>query len=173
MPTFIQIGSAVVVGSSGQAAIDFTSIPSTYTDLQLLLSLRSASGSNLGAVGINLTINGSTANRTQRRIFADGTNVGSDSSTNNAIRAVLPTSTSTASTFGNLSLYFPNYSGSTNKSFSVDNVAENNSATINALEMTAGLWSITSAITSLSFTLGDASNFSQHSTAYLYGVSNA
>jgi hypothetical protein len=33
MATFTQIGSAVVVGSGGAAAIDFTSIPSTYTDL--------------------------------------------------------------------------------------------------------------------------------------------
>jgi hypothetical protein len=169
--TYVKIASYSATGSV--ANIDFTSIPATYTDLQLLLSLRSSSALGVGNVGINLTINGSTANRTQRRIFGVGTTVGSDSGSNNAIRATLPTSIDTANTFGNLSLYFPNYSGSTNKSFGVDNVAENNSATANELDITAGLWSITSAITSLSFTLGDASNFVQYSTAYLYGISKS
>jgi hypothetical protein len=39
--------------------------------------------------------------------------------------------------------------------------------------MSAALWAQTSAITSISLSLQAASNFVQHSTAYLYGVSNA
>ena len=154
------------------SSIDFTSIPATYTDLVVVMSLRSTALTDLGTIGVNLSFNGSTANRNQTRIFGAGTTVGSDNSTSAAIRVSIPTTTSTASTFGNLSVYFPNYAGSINKSFSVDSVAENNSATSNELDLTAGLWSITSAITSLSFS-PSSSNFAQYSTASLYGISKS
>ena len=39
--TYVQIGSTVTVGVSGAASIDFSSIPSTYTDLVLKVSGRS------------------------------------------------------------------------------------------------------------------------------------
>ena len=170
--TYIQIGSTATAGAGGAASFDFTSIPATYTDLVVVMSLRSTALTDLGTIGINLSFNGSTSNRNQIRIFGAGTTVGSDNATSAGIRATLPTSTSTASTFGSLSVYFPNYAGSANKSFSVDSVAENNSATSNELDMTAGLWSITSAITSLSFS-PSSGNFVQYSTASLYGISKS
>ena len=34
--------STVTVGAGGAASIDFTSIPSTYTDLQILCSLKTS-----------------------------------------------------------------------------------------------------------------------------------
>ena len=42
MATYIQIGSTVTVGAGGAANITFSSIPSTYTDLKLVWSARSA-----------------------------------------------------------------------------------------------------------------------------------
>jgi len=170
--TYVKIGSTVTVGVAGAATIDFTSIPSTYTDLVVVMSLRSTAVTDLGTIVIILIFNGSSDNRNQIRIYGAGTTTGSDSATSAGIRATLPTTTSTASTFGNLSVYFANYAGSTNKSFSVDSVAENNSATSNELDMTAGLWSITSAINSLSFSPTSA-NFAQYSTATLYGISKS
>jgi hypothetical protein len=49
---------------------------------------------------------------------------------------------------------------------------ENNSTTAWALGLMAGLWSSTSAITSIEL-YAPSQTFLQYSTAYLYGISNA
>jgi hypothetical protein len=69
-------------------------------------------------------------------------------------------------------IYLPNYAGSNNKSLSLDSAFENNSSTA-YLNMVAGLWSSSAAITSLKVYPASASNFAQYSTAYLYGVKNS
>jgi hypothetical protein len=79
---------------------------------------------------------------------------------------------STSSTFSNGEFYIPNYAGSTNKSISMDLVMENN-ATAGYQSLTAGLWSNTSAITSIKLQSANGFNFVIYSTAYLYGVKNA
>ena len=68
--------------------------------------------------------------------------------------------------------YIHNYAGSTNKSVSVDAVGEAN-ATYAEMDLLAGLWSNTDAITSVSIKPNIGSNFVIYSTAYLYGVKNA
>jgi hypothetical protein len=77
-------------------------------------------------------------------------------------------SSATASTFGSALIYIPNYAGSTNKSYGTDWVTENN-ATAAYAGFTAGLLTNTAAIASVTLT----GNFVEHTTAYLYGVSNA
>jgi hypothetical protein len=71
----------------------------------------------------------------------------------------------TASTFSNDAIYIPNYSGSTNKSVSIDTVTENN-ATAAHQTITASVWANTAAITSIKIVTG--ANFAQYSTASLY-----
>jgi hypothetical protein len=78
----------------------------------------------------------------------------------------------TSSTFGNGELYIPNYAGSTNKSYSADSVAETN-ATATFMYLTAGLWSNTAAINSITMTPQGGSNFVQYTTATLYGISKS
>jgi hypothetical protein len=167
MPTFTQIGSAVVVGSGGQAAIDFTSIPTTYTDLVLKLSLRQSTGS----VGYaTVKFNNSSTGFTYRSLEGDGSTAKSFNGSVGAIGVIEP-SNYTASTFASFDIYIPNYAGSTNKSYSADSATENNS-TLAYSDLIAGLWSNTAAINQI--TIQDLSgNLVQYSTAYLYGVSNA
>ncbi len=165
--------SSVTVGAGGASSIDFTSIPATYTDLLVKISARGDSTSNIGAIALYASINGLTTNRTWRRIYALGSSAGSDNGTNTTISAVNTNAgTSTASTFTNGEMYIPNYAGSTNKSFSVDFATENNSATLNELDLLAGLWSSTAAINQITLTCS-AGNFMQYSTAYLYGIKNS
>lgn len=174
MPTYTQIGSAVSVGVLGAATIDFTAIPSTYTDLVLKMSLRT----NRVAADIDealMTFNGATSNFSFRYIWGFGS--GTPSSDNGSAQAAIygistSDNANTASTFGNLEIYIPNYAGSTNKSFSVDAVTENNATTANT-SLLAGLWSSSAAITSIKFAPRIGTLFTQYSTAYLYGVSNA
>jgi hypothetical protein len=166
--------SSVTVGSGGAANIEFTSIPATYTDLVVKASLRQATAST---AQLGLRFNSDTGNNYSRRsVYADGSSAysGSGSSENYMRIARIETSTYTASTFGNYELYIPNYAGSNNKSVSTDGVVENNASTADGQSLFAGLWSSSAAITSLMLSdFGDATNFAQYSTAYLYGISNA
>jgi len=168
MPTYTLI-SSVTVGLGGAANIEFTSIPATYTDLLVKVCGRStASGSVYDDLGIYF--NSSTANLSWRILYGTGA---SASSTLGSTRyfAFVPGASATASTFGNVEYYIPNYAGSNNKSVSVDSVTENNATTV-LTSIAAGLWSSSSAITTV--TLNPANgNFVQYSTAYLYGISNA
>jgi hypothetical protein len=167
MPTYTQIGSAVTVGAGGATTIDFTAIPATYTDLVVKFSLRDNNAQSQN--GLFLSLNSSTSNFTERFLLGSGSAASSGS-----IARFLGYSSgagATANTFNNGEIYIPNYAGSSNKSFSADNVQETNATTAYAL-MTAHLWSNTSAITAISL-IADAASFVQYSTAYLYGVSNA
>ena len=166
MATYIQIGSTVTVGSGGASYIEFTSIPSTYTDLVIKASLRSDRGLQYDSTTI--TFNGSSSNYTQRMVYGDGSTAGSLNSA--AITFFYATgSTATASTFGNGEIYIPNYAGSTYKSVSMDSVSENNATTALAA-LNAGLWSDTSAITSIRLTVGGGTLLTQYSSASLYGI---
>jgi hypothetical protein len=164
--TFTQIAS-VTVGSGGAASIAFTSIPSTYTDLVVKISGRNTSSGDW----FNLNFNSSTANFSGRQLFGTGGGVFSYTKTDGTEAFVNNNSSTTASTFSNSEIYIPNYSGSANKSFSVDSVTENNGATAYAV-LYAGLWSNTAAITSLTFT-PNANTLAQYTTATLYGISKS
>lgn len=170
--TFTKIDS-YEVGSGGAASIDFTSIPATYTDLVLKFSGRSTGTESSGYADGILRFNGSTTSYSERMVYGIGSTASSASQSSTGIKWFFGTSSvATASTFGNSEVYIPNYTASTNKSVSIDTVAENNSASANILALDAGLWSNTSAITSISITPGSG-NWAQYSTAYLYGVKNA
>lgn len=171
--TFVKIAS-VTVGSGGASSIDFTSIPSTYTDLCLKFSIRTAYA---GVYDIlNVTFNGGGTYIASKNLYGLGSGgTGSDGYTtgSSVYWAGYPQGNSTtSSTFGNNEIYIPNYAGSTNKSFSYDYVVENNGSSA-MTNMGAGLWSNTSAITSFSLSSANSSNFMQYSTATLYGIKNS
>jgi hypothetical protein len=170
--TFTKIAS-VTVGVLGAATMDFTSIPSTYTDLCIKISARSLRASNSDAIYIVFNGSGGTA-YSDKTLRGDGASATSFSSSAAALVAIGrdPAATSTASTFGNVEVYIPNYAGSNYKSLSTDAVTENNATTAYA-ELVAGLWSNTAAITSISIQDGNSSTFVQYSTATLYGISKS
>lgn len=159
--------SSVTVGAGGASSIDFTSIPATYTDFQLVTSFRSNRANNVD--DIYITLNGSTSSFSNKYLQGNGTSASSGSLAR-YYGSCPAASGSTANTFSNDTLYLPNYAGSTNKSFSQDTVMEYNGnpayATLNA-----GLWSNTAAITSISLSM--TGSFVQYSTAYLYGIKNS
>ena len=158
--------SSVTVGSGGAANITFSSIPSTYTDLIVKLSGRSAAG---GDDAFYVYFNGSTSSYTGKRIYGTGSSAGSDSP---AYFGTLTYNGETANTFGSAEVYIPNYTSSNYKSASTDATQENN-ATFSVATLMANLWSNTAAITQVQLVPVTASNFQQYSTAYLYGISNA
>jgi len=156
------------VGSGGAANIEFTSIPATYTDLVIQLTYRT---SVAGPTDGKIAFNSNTSNFSWRSVFGTVSSALSGTNTaNNALGQVQGTN-ATASTFNSTQIYIPNYTSSNNKSFSIDYVTENN-ATLAYAGLVAALWSNSAAITSITISL-DAGNIVEHSTAYLYGISNS
>jgi hypothetical protein len=166
--TYTLIASSTA--SSSVSSISFASIPSTYTDLVLKLSVRSDYAATQSRS--KLQINSSTTGYTTKLVYGDGASTSSASSTDYITYFYSTGSSATASTFANSEIYLPNYAGSNNKSTSSDSVTENNGTTAYAT-LAAGLLSNTAAISSLTITDANGGNFVQYSTAYLYGVNNA
>lgn len=140
----------ITLGSDA-AAIEFTSIPQTGKDLMLLINSRAA---NLNG---KITFNSDTsAVYNYRNLFGDGQSTYTGSGTNELYLQSLAIheprdfngTNNTVGIFSNGQLYISNYTGSQNKSVSLDSVIE-----INANEsyqaLVGGRWSQTSAITSI------------------------
>ena len=164
--TYTLIASATV-GAGGASSIDFTSIPSTYTDLCLKLSAR---GTNTSVtVASYISFNSSTTSFSGKMILGNGSGVNSYNTTRDL--GYMSAANATANTFGNMEIYIPNYTGSTNKSFSIDTVSETNATNVEAT-LIGALWSNTATITSISLTPA-AGNFAQYSSATLYGISKS
>jgi hypothetical protein len=170
MATTYQLISSVTVGSGGASSIDFTSIPSTYTDLSVVFSGRSDTNRSSDGGYAEIQFNNSTSNLTS--LFLYNYNGTLYSGNDTYILAWNNPNDYTASTFSNVSWYISNYASTTiNKAISIDSVTENNSTNILS-SLTAGLWSSSSAITSIKIK-SRVGNFVQYTTAYLYGISNA
>jgi hypothetical protein len=165
MPTYTLI-SSVTVGSGGASSMDFTSIPQTYTDLEILVSGRTTGAGN----GINITFNSNTSGYTNNAAQGNGSGAGAYG-TYNRNAGMFGYSGDTTGSFGSTKIYITNYANSINKSYLADAVSESN-ATTAYMNIVSGLWSNTSAITSISLAPMDGTLI-QHSTAYLYGISNA
>jgi len=167
----------ITVGSGGQASISFTSIPQTYTDLNLKLSLKSTRTTDY-IDDYNLSFNSNAANyywmswtnyngtmRGDRNISPYSWIYGNAATGSHASQ--------TPNTFGNADLYFPNYTSATNyKSGLVNSVTEQNGAQVwNNFQ--GNLWANSAPITSIALVSGVGGNWVQYSTATLYGIKNS
>ena len=157
----------VTVGSGGAADIEFANIPQDATDLMVVISARVTAATT--ASDLFFYINGSN-NGVVRWLQGTGSSVNSNNYTNSLnVWAGTNGANSTSNTFSNAVYYFPNYTSTTNKSFSIDVVTENN-ATESYQTIVAGSFSTSSAITSLKF---DDGTYVQHTTASLYKITKA
>ena len=173
MATTYEKIATVTVGSGGTASIDFSSIPSTFTDLCLKVSARYSAS---GPWDMRMTFNGNTSSTySMRSINAAGSGTPSSASESAQASTWLGGLQGvTTSTFNNMELYIPNYASTTSaKSISTDNVNEANQTDARSF-LIAGLWNpaTQAAISSLSISVSSGT-FTQYSTATLYGIKNS
>ena len=154
----------VTVGSGGAASITFSAIPDTFTDLIVVCSLRGNRADSTDYLPY-VKFNGSTTGYSSRNL----TGFGSSASSNTSLVGLFNAANSTANTFGNMTIYIPNYRSAVAKSYSVDAVGENN-ATEAGQRITAALWTGTAAITSIELDPNFGSLLLEHSSASLYGI---
>jgi hypothetical protein len=171
-PTMTLIVSNTV-GSGGVSSVTFSSIPATYTDLVVKASTRSAGG-GIGTTRAQFNSD-TSATYSIRYLQGDGssaTSVNASGIPNTYNQTFLNDgNTSTSNIFSNGELYIPNYASSNQKSWSSDSIEEEN-ATAAYSRLTAGLWTGTATISSITF-FNDSGNFAQYSTFYLYGISKS
>jgi hypothetical protein len=168
MPNTFELIASSTVGSGGASDISFSSIASTWTDLVVKGSLRGSRSDFYDYLDVEF--NGSAGS--SRYLYGIGSAASQGSGTfATRIRVQLTGATATSNTFASFEMYVPNYASSNNKSTSIDAVGENN-ATDAYANLSAGLWSSSSAITSIKLYF-PSFNILEHSTAYLYGVKNA
>jgi hypothetical protein len=166
MATTYELIAKNVLGSD-TATITISNIPATYDDLLILASVRSTRS---GDDNYALTVTNATA-YSLRNLIGTGSSALSQSLTGN-IRLPVGDATWTSDTFSNFEYYIPNYTSTSSKSVSVTGVAENNS-TVAYCVAVAGLVTMTSAITEVSFASTNSVNTAAGSSFYLYGITKA
>lgn len=167
MPATYEPIATTTLGSAA-ANIQFSSIPSTYTDLVVTLVVNTTS---VDARGVRCTFNSDTgANYSATRLQGDGATAASTRSTGQAnIPLTLNATTSTTiPTFYQFNVF--SYAGSTYKTvLAMGNADKNGSGVV---DRTVGLWQSTAAINTLNIT-PNSGNFNTGTIATVYGVKSA
>jgi len=166
MPTTYNLISSVTVGSGGTTAINFTSIPQTYTDLIIKLSTR------MSTQDYRIKYNGSASGYNVVFLYGDGSAPASFRSTVAGYVGLTDANSNTANTFGNGEIYIPNYTVAFARPVSQFGVQEDNTVTPVYMSVSAQSWSTAVAITSIEISQYTGGTIYQYSTAYLYGISN-
>lgn len=163
------IASATGTGSSG--TITFSSIPSTYTSLQIRGIMRTDNSTTA-----NIIFNGDTgSNYASHQLYADGTAAGGGgvgSSTSITQGGILGYGTAAAAnTLGVFILDIHDYASTTrNKTTRIFTGRDENTAGF--LRLGSGLWMSTAAVTSVGITLASG-NFTTQTSFALYGIKGA
>ena len=167
--TYTKIATATT--SSSQSSVTFSSIPNTYTDLVMVMSMQSSSGYDA------IRINGDTAaNYSRTGLTGDGTNAGSFKSSGAAETrlpifgaATLPTS---GNSFFTATVDFMNYSNTT----TYKTIISRDGAAATGVDIQAGLWRSTSAINEIiiypHYNIGSGT-FNAGCTFTIYGIAAA
>jgi len=172
-PTMTLISSQTLGGTT--ASVTFSSIPSTYNDLKLVVSAR---GSSLNQViSFQIAFNGdATTNYSYTRLLGNSSTAASTRVSTTALDygAQMDAANATASTFGSCEIYIPNYTSTGSKPFIDIDVSEQNDATAgnSAIASVAHLYRGASGISSITLT-PSSGNFVQYSSFYLYGIKNS
>ena len=167
--------ASTTVGSGGQSTITFSSIPSTFTHLQLRIMCKSANTGNTGDYAA-LTFNSdSGSNYTYHRLKGDGSSAsayGTGTGTfNSVVLERITTSNASIATEvqGVLVVDILDYTN-TNKNTTVRNLGGYDNNGSGQILLTSALWTNTNAVTSITIVTPTADNWTQYSSFALYGI---
>jgi hypothetical protein len=166
--------ATVSVGSGGAATVTFSSIPQTFTHLQVRAIARGSI--NTATVTADMQFNNDTgSNYGMHYILGNGTaaSVGSDIGVNRTYGLQIPGLPAIASVFGTGVIDILDYS-STSKYKTIRTLTGFDNNGSGRVLLRSGLWMSTSAISTIKLFDSDYSgNFAQYSTFALYGIKGA
>jgi len=156
---------AVTVGSAGASSVTFSSIPATYTHLQIRATMLNAS--NL--YSIKLRFNGDTAtNYSAHQIFATGSIAGAGAETSVDIGLIGIGAVSTSLYSAGMVTDILDYAN-TNKYKTVRSLSGGDGNGSGQIKISSVGWRSTSAVNSI-YINADGSTFNQYTSFALYGI---
>lgn len=168
VPSSFDSISTVTVGAGGTSSVNFTSIPSTFQNLQLrFVAKTTTSGTSSGGEIVRMTMN-STSFADSAYFYATGTTLSTGNNANTDFLANLVRASDTSIfTAGIVDIF--DYSD-TNKNTTIRTIGGfNRNGTGSEMSLNINVWNSTTAISSLTIT-PSSGNFSEHSRFALYGI---
>ena len=165
---FYQIATTTL--GSSQSTVTFSSIPQTYTHLQIrFMSQNDRADTNNGVL---LQFNSdSGTNYSWHRFYGNGSTAeGSASTSTTGIRIERQSAYSSANSIFGASICDILDYADTNKFKTIKNIGGVDANGTGHVALNSGNWRSTSAVTSISLTGFDGGNFKQYSSFQLYGV---
>jgi hypothetical protein len=173
LPYFESIAT-VSVGSGGAANVEFTSIPATFTHLQVRAIARTTRTGSSGNDYLGIKFNSdSGSNYAYHLLYGNGSTVTAQASTSSTTiyNGNAPRDGATASIYGVNVFDILDYAN-TNKYKTVRTLGGADTNGAGQITFSSGLWMSTSAITSITLS-PESDSWKQYSTFALYGIRSA
>ena len=175
VPTDFESIATTTVGSGGASTIDFTSISSSYTHLQIRMLVRTNRADTGDTIWIRCNSD-TGSNYTAHILWGDGASVGAQANYTNDRMYLqyygIPGNNATASVFGVCVLDLLDYAN-TNKYKTVRMLSGQDRNGAGDVELNSGLWMSTSAVSSITISPRYGTGFVQYSSFALYGIKSA
>jgi len=167
---------ATVSVSTATSTVTFSSIPSTYTHLQVRYIARSARTTDVGATMLTRFNSDTGNNYAYHILYGDGaTPAAYNGSTTSVMRSFSVASSSSSNTqiYGVGVIDILDYAN-TNKYKTLRHLGGYDRNGSGELNLASGLWQSTTAISTITFTLNEATaNYETNSKFALYGIKGA
>lgn len=169
--------ATVTVGSGGASNIEFSSIPSTYTHLQIRLTAEGIPASGASVVSLDVVLNSDTStNYSWHRIYGSGSgsgNADSAASSSYTLGGLINFNTSVDNIYAGGVIDILDYAN-TNKYKTLRSLSGYDANGSGYVAFLSGNWRSTSAITNIKIYTNDRSyTFRQYTTFALYGIKGA
>lgn len=168
VPTAFDSISTVTVDAGGTSSVSFTSIPSTYQNLQLrFVAKTTIAGTGSGGEVINMTMNG-TSFADSAYVYASNTTLATNNNSGvNFLANLVRADDTSIFTAGIVDIF--DYAD-TNKNTTIRTIGGyNRNGTGSEMSLNINVWNSTTAISSLTIT-PSSGNFPQNSRFALYGI---
>jgi hypothetical protein len=156
--------------TGNQTTVTFSSIPSTYTHLQLRLMARNSLSQ--GANYLRLRLNGGTGTSYSRHaLLGNGSAASANAVANDTVIGMgeIPAASATSGMFGVAVIDLLDYKD-TNKNRTVRGLIGEDRNGSGSVYLASGAYYSTTAVSSLSLFCGDGGDFVQYSSFALYGI---
>lgn len=166
--------SIATASLSGATTVTFSSIPSTYTSLQLRFIIRDVTG-----YGSSIRFNGDTGNNYARHALGAYLSGGSMTTFASGLASTNQIGVGnwngmTTNTFSVGIIDIHDYASTTkNKTVRAFSGVDSNGASEGSIDLLSGVWMNTAAVSSLTFFSQGPTNFTTGSTISLYGIKGA
>ena len=158
--------ATVTVGSGGASTVTFSSIPATYTHLQI----RTMAQGGASAAAINVNFNADTTSTAYwHLLYGNGAMAAAYTVSTAYIQATALSSTANTNIFNAGVIDILDYAN-TNKNKTLRGLSGYDANGSGTVALYSGQWINTAAITSIVLTANNGTNFSQYSHFALYGI---